>query len=339
MADWSFVLSGTPPAGATFLELTGASARRLVWRVDDPATVDFSLDGNSAEAAAIVELATDLVCYRDGTKLFRGRIGPLEDDIAADDYRLNLSAVDYRGMLDARIVGVSGESFTAVDQGTIAWNLIQTTQALSGGNWGITNGIGATSGTTRDRAYDPGKPRGEAIAELARVDGGFEWEIDADLELNRWYPTRGTVTGVRLDHGGLLSKARRSLGQRTFANATMAIGAEGLTPVMSTTAGIGTDPRGRWEMSRGYTSVKEQATLAARSTWMLGQTSTIRPDFVVTFRRGAWQGPGNVWIGDTVTLVVNTGRLAVNAAHRVVELAVALDEDGSETVSAGLVAA
>jgi hypothetical protein len=339
VADWSFVLCGTPPSGLAFLELTGATARRAVWRVDDSPTVAFGLDGRSAEAAAIVELATDLIVYRDGAKLFRGRLGAIGDRINADLHRCSLAAIGYRGMLDTRIIAAGGESFTGVDQGTIAWNLIQTTQAQSGGNWGITNGIGATLGTARDRSYDPGKPRGEAISELGRVDGGFEWEIDADLALNRWSPTRGSATGVVLDWGGLISSVDRQLSPRDYSNAPMAIGADGLTPAVQTSATIATDPQGRWELSRGYTTILEQATLDARALWLLDQTSTLRPEFAATFRAGAWGGPSHVWIGDTVTLVVNSGRLAVNAAHRVVELAADLDDNGGETITVGLVAA
>ena len=56
------------------------------------------------------------------------------------------------------------------------------------------------------------------------------------------------------------------------------------------TAGIGTDPRGRWEAAAGYPTIVEQATLTARAPWLLDQSSTLCPVYWVTLAPGRWEG-------------------------------------------------
>lgn len=339
MTDWTWVVGGVPPSGTEQRELTKGRGRTVTWRVDAAATAQFTINGRSDEAAEIVELETDLTVYRDGVKLFRGRIGPSGDDIGPSTHVAQFTAVDYRGMLAYRQIGAAGRIFAATSQATIPWTLISESQALSGGNWGITNGIGSTSAVNRDRTIDPGKPVMEVINEIGRLDNGFEWEIDAALALNRWYPTRGTANGVVLDYGGLVAKVHRQLDPKDFANSVLVTGAQGLTPVASVTAGIGTDPKGRLETSKGYPSITEQSTLNDRGPWLLDQTSVLRPTNSVTLRPGRWGGPTHIWLGDPVTLAINSGRLAVNDSHRVVEISVQPGDDGTETVTLGLLAA
>lgn len=339
MTVWTWVVGGTPPSGVERRELSQAYGRSLTMRVDAPFTAQFSLDGRSSQAAEIVALATDLHVYRNGVKYFRGRITTESDTVSESEHACQFTATCYRGMLDYREIGTAGASFAAVDQGTIAFNLIAASQALAGGNWGITDGVGATSGTVRDRTYDPGKPLGEAIAELFRVDNGGEWEISPTLALNRWYPKRGSVTSVVLDYGGKVARADRLLSPRDFANFVVVSGSQGLTPTSAVTAGIATDPRGRWEISLGLPSVLEQATLTTKATWLLAQSSTLRPEIVVTLTPGRWAGLTDIALGDTVALGLRSGRLSDTGAFRVVEINCAPDEDGGEQITMGLVAA
>ena len=337
---WTFVIGGAPPAGVEERELTAAYGRNLTWRIDGSCTAQFSIDGRHDEAAGIVPLATDLHCYDPyGVKRFRGRIGPEADDIGASAHVSQFTAIDYRGMLGYRQVGAAGAAFTATNAGAIAWSLIQTSQALSGGNWGVTDGIGTGGGTNRDKTADPGKPLVEIIEELGRLTPGMEWEIDANLALNRWYPTRGSATGVVLDYGGLVTNVRRQLSPKDYANSVLATGSDGLTAEASVTAGIGTDPQGRWETSGGFPTIIDQTTLAAKAPWMLAESSTMRPAYSVSLAPGRWLGATHIWLGDTVTLAVNSGRLAVNSLFRVVEVSVQPGDDGSESVALGLLAA
>lgn len=69
--------------------------------------------------------------------------------------------------------------YTAVDQLTIARNLINSAQAQPGGNIGVTVGA-ETSGVLRDRTYNgyEHKQHAEAVEQLAAVINGFDFGID-----------------------------------------------------------------------------------------------------------------------------------------------------------------
>ncbi len=339
MTVWTWVLGETPPSGVRLRELTKAHGRSATWRLDANATAQFSIKGTSDEAAVIVPLATDLTCYRDGVKMFRGRIGPESDDISPTNHACQFTATDYRGMLGYRITGAAGAAYTSTAAGAIALGLVTTSQALAGGNWGVTAGVGTATGTSRDKTIDPGKPVVESINELGRLDAGFEWEVDAELALNLWHPRRGSVNGVVLDYGGVLNRVQRLLDPKDFANAALATGGQGLAPVMSATAGIGTDPRGRWETSGSFPTITDQNTLNARAPWLRDQASTLRPTYTVQFRPGRWKGKTHVWLGDTVTLVVKKGRLNIAGSFRVIEVSVQPGDNGTEVVNMGLLAA
>lgn len=339
MAVWSWVLGDTPPSGVEQRQLTKARGRTSTWRLDGPATAQFTINGRSDEALGIVELATDLTLYRDGVKMLRSRLAPATDDISPNRHIAQFAGLDYRAMLAFRFTGAAGAIYPLTAAGAIALDLIADSQALSGGDWGITAGVGCASGTSRTNTILPGKPVLESINEMGRLENGYEWEINAELQLNLWHPARGASNGVVLDYGGLISRINRQLDPKDFGNSTLVTGTQGLTPVANTTAGIGTDPRGRWEISAGFPTIQDQPTLDARGPWVLGQASTLRPTHRVVMRPGRWEGPTHIWLGDTVTLAFKSGRLNVADPYRVAEVSVQPGEDGTETVALGLLAA
>lgn len=342
---WTAVLSGAPPSGVESKQLTTAYGRHVTYRLDGISDAQFFMDGHSSEAALITELSTDLILYRRTQagaieKMYRGRIITETDDVTPDNHTCQFSTNDYRGMLQNRVVGIAGRAFAAVDAGLIAYTLISESQALLGGNWTVTNGAGASAGVPHTIAYDPGSDIMEMITNLAhRVTGAFEWEIDANLALNRYYPTRGSATGAVLDFGGIITHMRKTLTSTGYGNAALLTG-DGTTtiPVIKTSGTIGTDVQGRWERFVSFSDIKEQATLDQRALWTLGVIGTLRPQWVVTLAPGRWD-KATMWLGDTVKFVGRSGRLQVNALHRIIEVGISIDEDGLETVQLGLLLA
>jgi hypothetical protein len=92
------------------------------------------------------------------------------------------------------------QAFAAVDQLSLARSLVQTAQAIGGANIGVTVGT-ETSGIARDRTYWSYelKQVGEAVEQLANVDGGFDFAIDVTQQLGKVltlsYPRRGRIAG------------------------------------------------------------------------------------------------------------------------------------------------
>lgn len=337
---WTWVVgdgaSATTPQQSR--QLTAATGRVITWRVAGHAYAQFSIDGTHDEAAEITERQTDLWAYRNGELVFRGRIVSSSDELDGTKHLCQFNAVDYRGMLMlAAVVEPPVPTWTSTPQGQIAWELIEDWQALDGGDYGITDALGTGASNNRDETdITPGTPVAEVIDRLADRDGGFEWEISPELELNRWYPARGSDNGVVLDYGGLIAQV--SVQTDTFGNAAIATG-DGETTTTSTAedVGVATDQRGRWTVSESYPSVTLQSTLDAKAQWLVDQAFTNGPSWSVTFAPNRWGGTSDVWIGDTVVLQVASGRLQVADQQRVAELQVVVGDNGGETVRAGLV--
>ncbi|WP_369183335.1 hypothetical protein [Streptomyces sp. Y1] len=104
------------------------------------------------------------------------------------------------------------------DQAWIVWSLLRYAEADPSGAGTIhvdTNPLVNATGVTRSRTYDPGQQRPDiltSIRQLAAVDGGFDWGIEAGWNADGtryrrwavWYPRRGrtaTQTGFLFQYG------------------------------------------------------------------------------------------------------------------------------------------
>jgi len=202
------------------------------------------------------------------------------------------------------------------------------------------------TGITRDRTYEAGDSVGERIQELSEVQDGFDWDLlplsASSLSFRTWFPQRGRSGGVVLILGGLAAAVSRELNPTDYANAIRYTGAAGddVTPgptAVEREAGYleipGTYPEGRWDAVFGDDSLTTQSALDDRAAWQLAQSQVVRPTYTVRLHRGAWEGPDHIWLGDTVRLIIPSGRLDVDTSARVYEVEIDIDEDGGETVT------
>jgi hypothetical protein len=97
-------------------------------------------------------------------------------------------------------------------------------------------------------------------------------------------------------------------------------------------ADIATRPEGRWDAVFG-TSLQLQDPLTKAGPWYLAASQAVLPSWTIVLAAGAWQGPGHVWLGDTVHLWVKSGRLQVQDALPVTEMSFAIDSNDYETVT------
>lgn len=346
MTRWQ-LLAG-PASGGTDLSLTEAHARRLNFRLTDSSEVAFSMDGRHPQALAIDELRTDVHVLWTGDdgppqRLLRARVGPTGDTLTAEQHTVDATALDYRAVLDRRRLFL-GDTLTwaATDQAEIAWGLVQQTQGNTAGNLGINKAWSGTTptGVPRTTTYELGDSIGERIQELSELNNGFDWDIvpvsASGLQLGIWYPQRGASRGVVLEHGGAVANVRREVQPGDYGNALRMSGDDNatpaVTPVEREATNLATLPEGRWDVVIGDTGLTTQAMLEARADWQIAQSQVVQPTYTLTLKRGAWRGPGHIWLGDTVRTVVISGRLHVDTDLRVYELGIALGDDGGEDV-------
>lgn len=345
---WHLVVAATD--GTPIGELTAATQRKIVWPLNDVANVAFTIDGQHPQAQLPQELVTDLIVYDDGgTKRLRGRMGASSDNVAPSGEPAQLTATDYRSILGRRIDYV-GPTFTLVDQARIAWELIEAAQALDGGYLGITPGVGWNGS-----AFDTGVSRtitnlaaGAYVADeinmLAALDAGFEWEIDANLKFNVWSPQRGSnQSGAAiLEYGGTVVSFQRTYDPTKFANAVRfsGDGAAGVSSVEATNLpGPGSNPAvpavgtpGRIDIAVSDSTIIDPSLVALRAQYELSQDENTPSGYQMILRSG-WWSPEVCWIGDTVQLVLKSGRINEISQQRITQVEVDPGDDGGEVVT------
>jgi len=326
MTAWKFVVATA--AGAPLGELQAAKSKRITWRRDAPADASWSMFGTDPGVADVQELLSDLLVYRDTDLVFRGRVGATTDDLDGTEHSLQVAAVDYRGLLDRRTVHGT-LTFTADSKSSIGWDLIAHTQALTGGNLGITRGVGDLAGT-HDREYPDRKKIGEAITELGRSENGFEWEISPQLRFNVW-AQRGVVRDFVAEYGNTVTRLNRVVDPAEYANVVRSSGADTTTPHNAVSTDIAVRPEGRFETVVGDQDLTVQASVNELAAADLAVAQVIQPSYKVTLIPDIWH-PELVWVGDTAHIVVRSGRLNVDTVDRVEEITVTIGDDGSETV-------
>jgi microcystin-dependent protein len=204
------------------------------------------------------------------------------------------------------------------------------------------------SGTIRDRTYVGGQILGTALADLAAVQGGFDFDCQpysqttgVDL-LRIWFPQQGVERDdVPLVYGSTVSKVTRSTDSGSYGN---------YWRVLGNAAAAVTDPQlwaddwsddanditafagGLWMGADQAASVTDQTTLAEQAAGDLALYGQVIPTWAVTLRPGAYRY-GFPNMGDTCPLVVQSGRLNLDTTIRVLGLTYTIGDDGAEDVT------
>lgn len=345
-ARWEFVVGPPAPTGGHTDVLEQCTTRTVTWRLEDQHEASVTLDDRSGSTSNIVQLASDLHILRNGSELFRGRIGPASDDIGAASHTATFTALSYRGVLARRRLFASDLlSWSSAYPDDIMWGLISQTQARTGGNLAITKGAGFgwhSGVSTTSLAGTPGDAIADKINDLSNLQSTmFDWDITpygaVTLCAEIWMNSRGASSGVILEHGGSLTSSpwKRESDPSTYANAIRVTGDQGAspipTPVEAVASDITTRPEGRWDQIYG-TALQTSAEVSGYAPWQLQQAQAVIPTYTIPLRNGAWGGPTHIWLGDTVEVQIKSGRLLTDAPLRVYEITATANLDGSESV-------
>lgn len=333
---WQFVLAEVD--GTELGAITDARSRSVTWRLDDADEASVTLSARSDLGRMVGEgYDQDLVVYRDGEKVFRGRVAAPQDEMGAAEHTVTVTAHAYRALLEQRHLETS-ESFTDTEQEAIAWTLIDAAQALPGGDLGVTRGSDQTTGVTRDRQFEVGAEIAAKIDGLASADDGFDWSIDPDLVFRVWYPARGE-TKARVLHyaerGGNVREASRRPDVSRFATVVIATHRDALSPEIAVSADVAST--GRWSHVEGVSDADSATTLQEAAEGLLADRESLRSAWQVTLdAEHPWGGPDDFHVGDGLRLVVQSGRFDTERVLRVMEVRADVDASDVETVRVSL---
>lgn len=329
MAKWTFTL-GTPDNEQ--YEFTPLSPS-LALKLKDYCELTFELNLMDAAGPYITELETDIRAYRDGTKIFQGRVVPSQDriDVSRTGYT-SFTVQDYRGLLGRCFIYDDDAAYWFdEDVAVILQEAINWRQSRTGGGLGITFGTGFPAlGVVRNEVeWPPGQAIAEGMNTLQESKvRGFDWEIDANRVANMW-AARGTTFLKRLEHHGTFLNLTRQYKAEEFANAVRASGGDQPVPEVVEASGLASDPRGRWEKEVSWPDTETQEVMQDRTEYLLEQEYKVPEEYDCELLPGFWQGPSHVGLGDKVTVAINRGRLVVDKELRVHEIQIDLPTEQS----------
>lgn len=367
----TFVPGSVFPRDTVIVDLSDARSRRLEFGWNQPAKLTFNVDGRSQAAAYIQELTTDVYAWRwddrSGTAgdhlMFRGVVAQSEDTVSEQAHTVNLTCHDYLAVMIRRFyAGGADLVYTQWDQDAIVRDLLARASSVRAGDgtsllpgsqlpfdyWG-TNPDGtyrsASSGQIRDRTYTGGTSLGQAVLDLAAVINGFDVDVWATTDqsgrdrLRVWYPSRGiSRTDTPLVYGSSVASFTRSVNSADYANYVRVIGespTDGPQLFAETwnadANDVGRAPLGLWMDSENESDVNQLTTLQQKAAGALATEGVVVPSYTLKLRPG-WYRPGYPNLGDTVPLLIRTGRLDVSTTVRVLGLTYVIGDDGQEDV-------
>lgn len=365
--------AGVMPRDSVLAELPDARSVRLTQQWCKPATLTFTLDGHSGSAQLVTELTSDVMAWRwdeasgRDVCMFRGVVAQSQDSISADVHTVTFTCHDYLAMIARRYVTAptpANWTFTQQPQDSIVATFVLNAklQGTAGNvnlqpgsflpiDYAFVNPDGTTRGVAnvpRDRSYPGQTNMGEAIAQLAACQGGFDFDMlpggnTASLDVVRvFYPSQGVQrTAPQLVYGATVTSLSRSFNSADYANYQRVVGNSGTaTPgaaqlyaeawnVDASNGAAGA--QGLWMAVDNASDVSIQATLNDKVNGALGLSGVVVPSYTVVLRSGVY-AYGSPNIGDTVPLIVQSGRLHVDTTIRVLGLDYAVGDDGQEDV-------
>lgn len=201
MAEWRYELLAI---GGQPLALLRPRARGLTLDLAGAGGAKYAMSITEAEVLAGVMQpgVVDLLVSEDGEPRFRGPLtGVQGSGLTPKAGSLSFAATGIDELLDDRYVS-AGSEILAMEQTSMAWQLIADTQGLPNGDLGILRGATPAS-VARSKVWDSATPVRSAIRELAGLDGGFDWSIEPNADgrytFDAYYPRRGSATAVVLD--------------------------------------------------------------------------------------------------------------------------------------------
>jgi hypothetical protein len=313
-------------------------------RLNNYGTAEFEIPVGDAKTDSLIALRkyTVWIYYQkdaDTTLVWAGEQAAREGNL--DDKGNNWCTIHcftWLEQLNSRYTD-SERIFTAMDAGEIAWTLIDETQTQTNGDFGITKGsIEAT--IDRDRSYYNQNVM-EAIINLANVLSGFDFEI-TDLKVFNVYQVMGSdkSNDIVLEYGHNIKSVKILEDFTKPINRALVLG--------ESTGDEYTDPelvreevddatlQSNYKLREGLLTemdVSELDTMTEKGEALIRKYGDILTK--VDIDLASVQNPNitEFNLGDSITLVINSGIYAINEQFRVFEWEVNYNSNDVERLS------
>jgi len=296
----------------------------------------------------ITELVSDILYYRNNRLTFRHRVLNFDDTLDREGHTLSIQTVSYENLLKKRVL--HNTYIVTADQHDMAWDLIRITQMRQ--TLGITRASPARSGRGRRKVtIENGKTIYDAVDELASVENGFDWWIDADRRVHFQTPRRLLVHGFEWRWGRQVAEIDIDSKMADYSSSLYVMGAsqETTIPQGKDAAGharpdkkyppphpvyieVTPRPYGRWEATFDLPDVVTKTSLTVQGRRELTRVSQARPSYRLTTTPVSWDPamrPG----GTFYLRAESPPRLNFRVLVRIEEISINLSAAGAEDVN------
>lgn len=348
-AQLAFTMNGTDPAAALIVEL---ETEVMAWRWDENATLGIN---DVPLFRGIVTQSEEQITEQEHTVNF-----VCQDYLAMLARRFFTSPITYtQNDQDALVqafvrVATLPQSGSGITFGPGGYLPIYSVQTNADGSRRP-----AASGQLRDRTYPAGADLATTLDDLAKIINGFDYDIiPAQQAVQRgtasptnnqdvirvFYPYQGVQRfDVPLVFGANVATVDRTISSGDYANFWRVIGdippgaADGTPPMYSEqwnadTNNVTVTPIGLWMQTDNAADVNIQSTLDQKAQGDLAYAGIVTASYTLGLRPG-WYVYGKPNMGDICPVIVQTGRLNVNANIRVLGIAYDVGDDGQEDVT------
>lgn len=287
---------------------------------------DPKVDGNMIQIGK-----REVYVYREGTRVWGGILTMVEGALTSNNDMMTVYAKGFMEYFKARYTDDS-RIFTSTDAGEIAWTLIDESQSLTNGSFGITEGTIETS-VDRDRTYEY-KNIYDAIVQLSEVNNGFDFEITAAKEFNVYYPMRGDDLSDSqiLKWGKNIKEVKKFVHEFTEPVNEVTVLGTGLAVETRTDSQSKTDYNLR-QLIYPYKEVEGASFLQAKGDEILNKGKVPRREYEIVQIPESYPTYGVLQMGDWVRVEVSHGSyLEIADVIRINQMIINV-EKGKETIT------
>lgn len=300
------------------------------YALNDKGAIDFTLPTRHSKCTKDIldPGKRELRVYRNDDLVWGGYLWVASPQI--DEVRFNGDS--YWSRLERRRI-TENIDYMTMDQFDIVWNLIDWTQAQTGGALGFTRASAVDSGVTRTRHYCAVNRRqiSDAIAKLAASGNGFDFEIDANKEWRTYYPNKGTVTDYMFELGKNIRNMSYVLdATETMSEVTGLGSGEGCDRILA--SAVNTSSRTAYGLLQGVVEDSDLDTtteVTNLATEELNQVKgqILRPQLAIFTTDPPF---GSVSVGDWVNVKADLGYIDIDDSFRVSNITIAISDEGFE---------
>lgn len=270
--------------------------------------------------------------FRYNTLVWSGPLSKISGSVGPESGSMSLNFSGYLKLLEKMFMGPLGETYSAIDQGTILWTMLNNFQSIPNAGYGITCG-NVTTGILRDRTYSAFKKIYDGFIEMTGVINGCDIEITPAKVFNA-YLYKGHRLNHVFEYGKNISDFSFSIDGDSIVNNSIAIGSGEDTDLLYSAAN-NMQSQEKYGLLQGIIQKSDVIEINTLSEYAQNDVKENgEPTSIIGLTAIVTDDPPFMGYetGDEIRVKINKGWLSFDKYLRIKNIEVNVDIEGKETV-------